>query len=118
MAHVSFAQEKYKAAEVYASKALSINGCSSISCTQMGLVRTSVGTIFSRSVFYSGFHGGSLNYINLIFQAQLRQSCHKEALASFDRALSINPLNPIPRFHKTKALESMGLLEASDGRWN
>ena len=40
MAHVCFAQEKYQQAEVYANKAVSINSCSSISYTQMGLVST------------------------------------------------------------------------------
>ena len=38
MAHILFAQEKYPSAEHYAARALAINACSSISCTQMGLV--------------------------------------------------------------------------------
>ena len=38
MAHVYYAQEKYKFAETYASRALSINSCSSIACTQVALV--------------------------------------------------------------------------------
>ena len=39
MAHVHYAQEKYKQAETYAGKALSVNKCSSIACTQLALVR-------------------------------------------------------------------------------
>lgn len=81
-AHVCFAQEKYQDAEAHAKIALAINGCSSISCTQMGL-------------------------------AQFRQGKEDAALASFKRALSINPFNPIPRFHKAKVLEAKGQLEES-----
>ena len=39
MAHVHYAQEKYKPAETYAGRALSVNKCSSIACTQLALVR-------------------------------------------------------------------------------
>ena len=39
MAHVTFSQEQYSASELYAAKVLSINGWSSIACTQKGLVR-------------------------------------------------------------------------------
>ncbi len=42
MAHVYFSQENYRAAETYAEKVLAINGCSSIACTQMGLVRRGI----------------------------------------------------------------------------
>ena len=47
------------------------------------------------------------------FQAQFRQGKKDQALASFDKALSINPFNPIPHFHKAKVLEAKGLLEVS-----
>ena len=39
MAYVCCAQEKFKLSEIYAGKALAINKCSSIACTQLGLVR-------------------------------------------------------------------------------
>lgn len=38
MAHVYYAQEKYRFAETYAGRALSVNKCSSIACTQLALV--------------------------------------------------------------------------------
>ena len=38
MAHVYYAQEKYRFAETYADRALNINKCSSIACTQLALV--------------------------------------------------------------------------------
>ena len=39
MAHVCFSQERYRLAEVYIRKALAVNKCSAICCTQLALVR-------------------------------------------------------------------------------
>ncbi len=43
----------------------------------------------------------------------MRQSKFDKALETFERALAINPFNPIPRFHKAKVLEMTGRLEVS-----
>ena len=43
MAHVCFSQERYRFAEVYVRKALAVNKCSAICCTQLALVSTLVG---------------------------------------------------------------------------
>ena len=50
---------------------------------------------------------------NVISQAQFRQGKLEKALETFERALVINPFNPIPRFHKAKALEAHGSLEVN-----
>ena len=53
MAHVYYAQEKYTFAETYAGRALSINKCSSIACTQLALVSRYTTTYNISNVFSS-----------------------------------------------------------------
>ena len=44
-------------------------------------------------------------------QAQFRQNSLPSSLLTLERAMALNPNNPIPRFHRAKVLEAMGRLE-------
>ena len=130
LSHVYFTQEKYSFAESYASKALAINKCSSIACTQVALVSGHLGVWKHDSLCFIGMltnmlcnactcvhmcahaciitphsHACTHMHTHPHTQAQFHRQHYPEALATLNKAISINPSNPIPKFHRAKVLE-------------
>ena len=105
--------------------------CSSIACTQVALVSGHLG-VWEHNLYFIGMLTNMLcnaftcvhmcahaciitphslacahMHTHLHTQAQLHRQHYPEALATLNKAVSINPSNPIPKFHWAKVLEAL-----------
>ncbi|KAL5489547.1 hypothetical protein EMCRGX_G018652 [Ephydatia muelleri] len=111
MAYVCCAQEKFKLSEIYASKALAINKCSSIACTQLGLALYRQKKFESAlKVLNQAIRINKSNHIPKFHKALVLESLGRpqDALTQLEELTSTWPKEPSLYISKGKLLQKLG----------